>query len=45
MSEKIPLNVLQCNSSELVLLLAVGGEPLAKQGMHHLEMNIKLVWK
>lgn len=45
MSEKIPLNVLQCNSSELVLLLVVGGEPLAKQRLNHLEMNIKLVWK
>lgn len=43
MPEKIPLHVPQCNSS--VLLLVVGGEPLAKQGMNHLKMNIKLVWK
>lgn len=43
--KKIPLKVPQCNSSELVLLLVVGGEPLTKQGMNHLKMNIKLVWK
>lgn len=35
----------QCHSSELVLLLIVGGEPLAKRGMNHLQINIKLVWK